>query len=123
MSTILLPISILLTFLITLLIHHLLSSHSPSTFNLPGPSHTKYTSLPLLFHEFSGTRRIYIHNLHIKYGPLVRISPREISILSPEALKKVYAEGGGWEKGGFYDLMRIGGVRFVFFLGGMGWGM
>ena len=35
------------------------------------------------------------HELHQKYGPIVRTAPNELSFNEPEALEKIYAERGG----------------------------
>jgi len=59
-------------------------------------------------------RRVYIHGLHLQYGPVVRIAPNEVSFTSPEAVKEVYCSGGsGYDKTEFYDLFKVYGRRCV----------
>ncbi len=72
---------------------------------LPGPSICAITRLPLMCHEFSGTRRSFIHGLHMKYGPVVRVAPDEVSFATPEAVKEIYTSGGsGYDKSPLYLL-------------------
>ena len=74
---------------------------------LPGPFHTKFTAAWLKCKEFSGDRRLYIHDLHERYGPVVRLGPNEVSFASSEAVKEIYTSGGsGYDKTGFYNLFK-----------------
>lgn len=79
---------------------------------VPGPWHTKLTSLALKYHELSGSRRLWIHKLHEQYGPVVRLSPNEVSFNNVEGIKEIYQSGGsGYEKTEFYDLFTQFGHR------------
>ncbi|KAI0823955.1 cytochrome P450 [Trametes gibbosa] len=72
---------------------------------LPGPKLCAVTRIPLMYHEFSGTRRLWIHGLHLRYGPIVRLAPNEISFATREAAKEIYISGGsGYDKSSFYSL-------------------
>ncbi|KAI0738891.1 cytochrome P450 [Daedaleopsis nitida] len=74
---------------------------------LPGPTICALTRLPLMYHEFNGNRRRFIHALHLKYGPVVRVAPDEISFATREAVKEIYTSGGsGYDKHTFYVLFR-----------------
>ncbi|KAF7957525.1 hypothetical protein EAE96_003102 [Botrytis aclada] len=86
------------------------------TTNLPpGPWYTHFTDLVLKYHEWNGNRRIYIHNLHKKYGDSVRIGVQEFAFCGSEGVKGVYGNGGGeLDKTGFYGLFRQLGVRTTF---------
>jgi len=33
---------------------------------------------------------LHIHELHQKYGPIVQVSPNEVSIIDRETVKKIY---------------------------------
>lgn len=57
---------------------------------LPGPWYTKWTSLVKRYHWFFGRQSQYVHALHLKYGPVVRISPDEADICDPKAYKQIY---------------------------------
>ena len=72
---------------------------------LPGPSICAISRLPLMYFEFNGARRSFIHDLHTKYGPIVRIAPDEVSFATREAVKEIYTSGGsGYDKSPFYLL-------------------
>lgn len=80
---------------------------------LPGPWYTTFTSWVLKYHEFTSNRRLYIHDLHKKYGTTVRIAPNEVSFASLEAIKEIYASGGsGYDKTELYDLFRQFGIKY-----------
>ncbi|OAA44857.1 Cytochrome P450 [Metarhizium rileyi] len=82
---------------------------------LPGPTISLFTSLVLKWKEINAERTIYIHLLHEKYGPVVRISPNEVSYTSWPALKEIYCSGGsGYDKSDFYNLFKIYGRRTMF---------
>jgi hypothetical protein len=79
---------------------------------LPGPQISKFTSLLLKWQEINATRTIYIHRLHQRYGPVVRIAPNEVAFTSWAAVKEIYCSGGsGYDKTEFYDMFRIYGRR------------
>jgi hypothetical protein len=81
---------------------------------LPGPRVSIFTSLVLKFHEFRALRTRYVHNLHLQYGPVVRIAPHEISFASLEGIKEIYCSGGsGYDKTEFYDLFKVFGRRYI----------
>ena len=81
----------------------------------PGPWYTHFTNLVLKYHEWNGNRRIYIHDLHRKYGDSVRIGVKEFAFCGIEGVKGVYGnEGGELDKTGFYGLFRQLGVRTTF---------
>ncbi|KAI0365355.1 cytochrome P450 [Pilatotrama ljubarskyi] len=72
---------------------------------LPGPKICALTRLPLMYHEFTGNRRLWIHSLHQRYGPVVRVAPNEVSFAIREAVKEIYTSGGsGYDKSSFYSL-------------------
>ncbi|KIW02724.1 uncharacterized protein PV09_06158 [Verruconis gallopava] len=82
---------------------------------IPGPWYTNVTSIALKYHEFSKNRRLWIHSLHEKYGPVVRLAPNEVSFNNLEGLKEIYQSGGsGFDKTEFYDLFKQYGHRTMF---------
>lgn len=83
---------------------------------IPGPWYTNITSLVLKYHEISRGRRLWIHSLHGKYGPVVRLAPNEVSFANLEGMKEIYQSGGsGYDKTEFYDLFKQYGQRYVNF--------
>lgn len=82
---------------------------------LPGPWYTLLTPLVLIYHEFSGTKRLYIDSLHRSYGPCIRISPNECSFSSYAAMKEIYTSGGsGFDRTEFYELFMQFGHKTLF---------
>ncbi|KAI0166095.1 cytochrome P450 [Xylariaceae sp. FL1272] len=82
---------------------------------IPGPRITLFTSWILKYHEFHARRTAYIHNLHLRYGPVVRVGPNEVSFASLQGIKEIYGSGGsGYDKTEFYDLFRVYGRRTMF---------
>lgn len=82
---------------------------------IPGPWYAKLTTLVLKWHEFRANRTRYIHQLHLRYGPAVRIAPDEVAFASAAAVKEIYCSGGsGYDKTEFYDLFKVYGKRYVY---------
>jgi hypothetical protein len=81
----------------------------------PGPYFTRFTSLILKYHEFTGNRRLFIHGLHERFGHVVRIAPNELSFATFTAAKEIYASGGaGYDKTEFYSVFARFGVDNLF---------
>lgn len=79
---------------------------------LPGPKLSLFSSWGLKFHEFRADRTRYVHSLHQRYGPVVRIAPNEVSFASLEGVKEIYGSGGsGFDKTEFYNLFQFYGRR------------
>lgn len=106
------PILLLGFFTVACIVHLARSLLSPLR-KVPGPSLNRVTSLVLKYHEFTANRTKYIHALHLKYGPVVRIAPNEVAFSSLAAVKEIYSSGGsGYDKTEFYDLFTVYGRRF-----------
>ncbi|KAF8633143.1 hypothetical protein AX17_004644 [Amanita inopinata Kibby_2008] len=69
----------------------------------PGPFLAKFSDIWLHFVSRTGHRSEYVHELHQKYGPIVRIAPNHVSIADPDALNVIYGHGNGALKSNFYD--------------------
>ncbi|TVY85498.1 Pisatin demethylase [Lachnellula suecica] len=109
-----LPILGLMAFLLWLTYTLTKALLSPLT-KLPGPFYTHLTPLYLMLQEFTSRRRTYIHALHQKYGPVVRLGPNEVSCMSADAVKEIYTSGGsGYDRTEFYSLFMQFGVRTMF---------
>lgn len=57
--------------------------------------------------DLAGNRTSTIHRLHQKYGPSVRIGPREISYSNPEMIKELYGQQTTFMKAPIYDSFSI----------------
>ena len=70
---------------------------------LPGPKFAALTRLVLMWQEFTRRRTTWVHTLHERHGPIVRIAPDEVSFASWEAVKEIYVSGGtGYDKTTYY---------------------
>lgn len=88
---------------------------SSPLWRLPGPAISRFTSLELRINEMRANRTMYIHALHLRYGPVVRVAPDEVSFTSWPALKEIYTSGGsGYDKTEFYNLFTVFGRRTMF---------
>ncbi|KAL4800358.1 cytochrome P450 [Aspergillus venezuelensis] len=71
--------------------------------DIPAPGLAAWTNFWLLFQARKGERFLTVDKAHKKYGKLVRIAPRHISIADDAAINAVYGHGNGFLKADFYD--------------------
>ncbi|CAJ2512514.1 Uu.00g055290.m01.CDS01 [Anthostomella pinea] len=57
---------------------------------VPGPWYARWTDLPIKYLGLTGRKPIYIQTLHLKYGPIVRVSPREVYVADPAAAQQIH---------------------------------
>lgn len=92
----------------------LLRRMSSPLWKLPGPQISRFSSLELRWNELNANRTLYVHGLHLRFGPVVRVAPGEVSFTSWAALKEIYCSAGsGYDKTDFYDLFKIYNRRSV----------
>jgi cytochrome P450 len=82
--------------------------------HIPGPLIPKITSLWLHYHAYIGDEASSIHQLHLKYGPLVRVSPNEVDISDADAIQPIYVSKGGFPKAPCYGNFDIDGHKTIF---------
>ncbi|KAH8703985.1 putative cytochrome P450 [Talaromyces proteolyticus] len=80
----------------------------------PGPWISKYTGLYEKYQFLSGNKPRYVHRLHKKYGPIVRVSPTELAISDASAAKEIHRVGGRFLKSEFYDNIGHRGGKTLF---------
>ncbi|KAJ2901597.1 hypothetical protein MKZ38_001617 [Zalerion maritima] len=80
-----------------------LSESSTSLRSVPGPWLARFSRLWYLKEVSTGQFHHRNVALHKKYGPVVRIAPKQYSISDPSALKIIYGIGNGFAKSGWYD--------------------
>ncbi|KAJ4224701.1 hypothetical protein NW759_005416 [Fusarium solani] len=98
-----------------LLVIHVVVRLTSAMAKVPGPVVSNFTSLVLKWNELGANRTMYLHDLHKKYGPVVRVAPNEVSFTSAAALKEIYGSGGsGYDKTEFYDLFQVYDKRTMF---------
>ncbi|KAE8330563.1 cytochrome P450 [Aspergillus sergii] len=74
---------------------------------IPGPSLAAYTRLWKLYNAWKGDHHHTEIALHRKYGSLVRIGPRHISVSDPKAIPIIYGVNKGFTKTAFYPIQSI----------------
>ncbi|CAG9983327.1 unnamed protein product [Clonostachys byssicola] len=55
----------------------------------PGPRLLKLTSIPLQYHELTGSREAFVEALHQNFGPLVQVAPRHVSVNDLSGLRDI----------------------------------
>ncbi|CAE6395358.1 unnamed protein product, partial [Rhizoctonia solani] len=86
-----------------LLVPYLIDPHGLRRNTIAGPRLAALSNLWLAYVASRGDRSQAVHELHQKYGKLVRIAPNHISVADPKALEVIYAHGNGTLKTEFYD--------------------
>jgi tryprostatin B 6-hydroxylase len=70
----------------------------------PGPIGAKLSALWLSWQLRSRPAFRMLHDLHCKYGPIVRIGPSDLSIVDPQAVRLIYGQQSSCTKNEFYDM-------------------
>ncbi|KAH7146882.1 cytochrome P450 monooxygenase [Dactylonectria estremocensis] len=73
---------------------------------VPGPWATLLSSLPLRYQAIKARKVFWVHELHQKYGPVVRISPSEIDVADIEAFSEIHKIGSPFLKSPWYVMFR-----------------
>lgn len=66
--------------------------------DIPAPGLAAFTNLWLLLQARQGKRFLSVDAAHKKYGKLVRIAPKHISIADDAAVPLIYGHGNGFLK-------------------------
>lgn len=81
---------------------------------VPGPKSFAITKWRLAYEDWRGRRTQTIAQLHSKYGPAVRIGPKEVSFNSVTALKTIYGPGSRFGRTTFYRMFEVYGEQNLF---------
>ncbi|KAL2847228.1 cytochrome P450 [Aspergillus pseudoustus] len=81
---------------------------------VPGPLYTALTRLPLKLSIITGRRIYFIDALHKTHGPIVRISPDEVSISSTAEFKEIHRAGSPFLKSEWYSKFTMSSRPGVF---------
>ena len=84
---------------------------------IPGPRIYALSKWRLALAEWQGKRTQAIHQLHQRYGTVVRIGPNEVHFNSPAAMRIIYGAGSGFERTDFYSMFDVYGKQNVFTFG------
>ncbi|KAG9237919.1 putative benzoate 4-monooxygenase cytochrome P450 [Amylocarpus encephaloides] len=91
-----------------------LIAHSRFHSRIPGPRLYAISRWRLAYDDLRGTRTQTIQRLHQRYGPVVRVGPRELSFNSLAARRTIYGAGSGFERTSFYRMFDVYGHQNLF---------
>ncbi|GJP93046.1 cytochrome P450 [Aspergillus niger] len=57
----------------------------------PGPRMLAASRIPVTYASLKGIQTQWLHNLHLNYGPVLRVAPNELSFIDPQAWKDIYS--------------------------------
>lgn len=72
---------------------------------LPGTKISKWTSIPVLLQLARGTQPKYVHNLFVKYGPVVRLGPNQVAFSDTAAFQQIYGIQESFVKTSLYEVV------------------
>ncbi|KIX07335.1 uncharacterized protein Z518_01988 [Rhinocladiella mackenziei CBS 650.93] len=85
---------------------------------LPGPWITRVSYIPIFAYDQRSKRTEWIRQLHEEYGPVVRVSPSEVSVSSATGIRDIFSgsptSGGPFPKSKFFELFKHFGARNAF---------
>lgn len=82
--------------------------------HIPGPLVPRTTSLYLTRLAWIGNECTTIHDLHQRYGPILRTGPNSVDVADGDALSDIYSAKGGFRKADFYGNFDIDGHKSIF---------
>ncbi|KAF8859444.1 cytochrome P450 monooxygenase [Acephala macrosclerotiorum] len=82
--------------------------------HLPGPWYAPLTHLVLKLHVLQGRRLHYVHDLHERYGSIVRIAPKEVAVSDFDAFSEIHRIGSGYHKSIWYEMVNNQEVPGIF---------
>ncbi|OLL24777.1 Isotrichodermin C-15 hydroxylase [Neolecta irregularis DAH-3] len=98
----------------TLLQADCVETNSPVS-KFPGPFWAKVSPIWHLYHTVTGERHKRFRNLHQKYGDIVRVGIKDLSICHIEAQKDIYGIASPFIKSAGYCALRIDGKSSTIF--------
>ncbi|KAM0717277.1 hypothetical protein Q7P37_007129 [Cladosporium fusiforme] len=109
------PVFIVATSVAILLLTFLYRALSNPLRSLPGPWYSIFTRLPLKIAIISGRRIFHVHDLHAKYGPIVRIAPNEVAVASTAGLSQIHRANSPFYKTEWYHELTAQAGRYNVF--------
>ncbi|KZL86606.1 cytochrome p450 family protein, partial [Colletotrichum incanum] len=82
--------------------------------HIPGPKVCKITRLWVAFFDVRLQRTAKIHEWHKKYGPIILITPGEVSFSEPSTTREIYGATSRHPKSTFFDNFIAYGQRATF---------
>ncbi|KAJ6191026.1 hypothetical protein N7519_001047 [Penicillium mononematosum] len=106
--------AILCCFLGVLGLHFIYKRLSSPLARLPGPAISNWTDLVYIRYWFAGKVPYYVHDLHEKYGPIVRNGPNRVDICDIDAVKEIHKTNSRFLKSPWYRTLLPNGMENVF---------
>ncbi|KAM0467976.1 hypothetical protein ACHAP7_011416, partial [Fusarium lateritium] len=100
--------------LLTIALKAIYGYHRGQLSSLPGPWYTRLTGIPLFYARAVGTSRNHLRDIHKRYGPVVRVGPKEVSINSVDGYYKVHGVGSRCIKAPVFDSIRFSHSPMLF---------
>ena len=76
---------------ISFILYLIYDSHTAGISHVPGPFIARYTNLhAFVLTWLAGRHGDYLPGIHEKYGDVVRVGPRTVSVADPDAIKAIY---------------------------------
>ncbi|KAI5922634.1 cytochrome P450 [Camillea tinctor] len=72
-------------------------------FRIPGPWYTNWTGLVYKYETIKGRGPDYVHTLHKRYGPVVRVAPGSVDFADAEAVRQIHTVKADYVKTDFYN--------------------
>ncbi|RAK80786.1 cytochrome P450 [Aspergillus fijiensis CBS 313.89] len=85
-----------------LLVHFFYRGLTSPLAHIPGPRSSRWTSAVFAYYCVRGEVAQYVHSLHRKYGPVVRVTPTEVDICDTSAVKQIHKTGSAFLKSQWY---------------------
>ena len=82
--------------------------------HVPGPALCKLSRYYLSYFNISLQRTNKIYEWHTRYGAVVCIGPREVSLATPFLMREIYGNSGRYAKSKFFDHFVAYGERALF---------
>ncbi|KAF9874684.1 cytochrome p450 monooxygenase [Colletotrichum karsti] len=83
--------------------------------HIPAPWYVSLTHWVLKYYTVTGQRMYYIDGLHRRYGPVIRITPNEVSVADPDGFIAIHRMGSGFAKGRYYRQISGGAKNTAIF--------
>jgi hypothetical protein len=82
--------------------------------HVPGPLLARLTDAYGLYHAWFQDTHLAIHQLHVKYGAIVRYGPNRILVNDVHGMKEIYGYNANFAKGKVYEALKFNPVHSVF---------
>ncbi|KAK4862890.1 hypothetical protein LT330_003023 [Penicillium expansum] len=106
--------TILGCFLGVLCLHFIYTRLSSPLARIPGPTISKWTEVVYIRYWFAGKVPYYVHDLHERYGPIVRTGPNRVDICDVDAVKEIHKTNSRFLKSSWYRTLLPDGMENLF---------